>query len=81
MHSSISQLVLSNLAMQDFFSQVKDAGYEAVELSLQPKSISFNYNTTDADLKAFKALSDEKGLPIESITIANSKGNLVLAPA
>ncbi|MBQ9447373.1 MAG: sugar phosphate isomerase/epimerase [Victivallales bacterium] len=81
MHSSISQLVLSNLSMQDFFSQVKDAGYEAVELSLQPKNPSFNYNTTDADLKAFKALSDEKGLPIESITIANSKGNLVLAPA
>ncbi len=53
MHSSISQLVLSNLSMQDFFSQVKDAGYEAVELSLQPKSPSFNYNTTDADLKAF----------------------------
>ena len=39
MHSSISQLVLANLSMQDFFSQVKDAGYEAVELSIQPKRI------------------------------------------
>ena len=31
MHSSISQLVLSNLSIQDFFSQVKEAGYEAVD--------------------------------------------------
>lgn len=79
MKAAISQLVLPNLSMPEFFAQVKEAGYESVELSLRPNEGSpFNFNVTDADLDGFVQLSKKYNLPVDSITISNSKGNLLL---
>ena len=82
MKVAITELVLPTLPIPEFFKTIKAAGYESAELALRTApDAPFNYSTTDADLMGFKKAAADTGISIDSITIANTSGNLHMAPA
>lgn len=74
--AGISQLVLANLSMEDFFTAVAAAGYETVELSLR-KEGALTGSVTDARLAETNALAGQYKLPVCSLTLGHGSGNLL----
>lgn len=79
MQIAVSELVAKTPhQMHEFLAEAKTAGFEGVEMSLRPGSANpFNYQSSDADLKAFKKTAADLGLDIGSITISTDGGNLL----
>jgi hexulose-6-phosphate isomerase len=80
MQVAVSQLVApDSWSVSQFLQEAKATGYEGVELSVRAAdNAAFNYNSTDAELAAWKAEATALGLDIGSITIANKVGSLVV---
>lgn len=81
MKPALTELVLPKLPVPEFIATAKEAGFESVELAVRNSSeFPFSYSTTDEQLKTFSQASRELGLPIDSITISNASGHLLLPP-
>lgn len=81
MKVAITELVLPTLSVPDFLTTIKAAGFESAELSVRNTADApFGYHTTDDEIKSFGQASKEIGIPIDSITISNAKGHLLLPP-
>ncbi len=76
MRVGISQLVMSDLSMEEFLSQSAGAGYEAVELSLRNKG-PLTPETTDDELVKIAGRAAELGLSMPSMTLSHCTGNLL----
>ncbi len=76
MRIGISQLILPDASMEEFFTRAAEAGYEVVELSMKAQG-PLTGETDDARLAEIVSLAENSGLPIASITINHCTGNLL----
>ncbi len=76
MQVGISQLIASNLSVEQFFKAARDNGYEVVELSLRQQG-PLTGQTTAAEIDTIAALSRALGVPVASLTIGHCTGNLL----
>lgn len=76
MRVGISQLIASNLSVEQFFKAACDNGYEVVELSLRQQG-PLTGQTTTAEIDAIAARSRSLGVPVASLTIGHCTGNLL----
>jgi L-ribulose-5-phosphate 3-epimerase len=76
MQVGLSQLILGDVPYEQFFGQVKAAGYEVVEISMRPEG-ELTGATTDDEARRIAALAKDADLPIVSMTINHCTGNLL----
>jgi len=76
MKVGISQLVASDMTMEEFFTKAAAAGYEVVEL-LMKREGELTPQTGGADLKRIVELSRQHKLPIVSLCHGHCTGNLL----
>ena len=73
----------SATGFEEMFRQLKEAGFDGIELNVDGvghSSHSLTLETTDAELEAIKALSDKYALPVVSISTSMLGGYLMGAP-
>lgn len=81
MKPAVSELVLPHLPIFDFLCTAKLADFDSVELSLRAsEEFPFNYSTTTTEVESFRKDAHHYGMTIDSITISNAHGNLLLPP-
>ena len=76
MIKGISQLILPDITISDFFTQASGAGYQCVELVLS-KEGELTLASTKADIAKIYNLSKKYDLPIVSVTHSHCTGNLL----
>ncbi len=76
MQTGISQLVLPQLSLEEFFAQAAAAGYEVVEVAMKREG-ELTPDTSAEDLKRIAELSRQAGLPMVSMTQNHCTGNLL----
>lgn len=78
MKISLSQLVLPKVTVPELLQLAKDNDYDEVELNLRhDANVDFNYDISDAQLKAFRDKAEELAVPITSMAIQAKAGNLL----
>ncbi|MEW6355027.1 MAG: sugar phosphate isomerase/epimerase family protein [Planctomycetota bacterium] len=80
MKIGVTQLVLSKdgkrMSIKDSLEFCKEAGYEAIELVIADDA-ELNVNTTDSQLKEWKAMADGLGVEISSLCSGGRAGSLI----
>lgn len=76
MQIGVSQLILAKLPLAELFSQVSEAGYEAIELAMRNEG-ELTLQTTDDQLRQIAELARSEGLDIVSMTHGQCTGNLL----
>jgi len=76
MKVGISQLILPDASMEEFFAKAAAAGYEVVELCMK-RTGELTPETDAAGLKRIVELSRARNLPIVSMTHSHCTGNLL----
>lgn len=76
MKVGISQLILPDLPLEDFFAACAAAGYEGVELCLGGES-PLQLSNTEEEIPRIRALSQQYGLPVVSLVHCQCSASLL----
>lgn len=80
MKAGISEIILQDLSLEDFFARSAQAGYEVVELCLGGKC-PLQLSTKDWLVPEITRLSQDYGLPVASLVQWQCTGNLLAGGA